>query len=575
MKVFTNCRLFDPYTDAVYENVSFSVLESENKEDNGRILDIFFGNDEKPQFPENAERIDLGGKIVIPGFIDAHVHCESTLLVPSHTTFLAQRGTVVCVADPHEITNVLGEDGFNFFVEDSKKAVVDFRFTIPSCVPATDFETAGAKITPEIVERVLARDEEVARQRQRECSFLSNGHHVAGLGEVMNLPGVLDKGCENLQGIMRVCRERQAHMDGHSPGALGTVLNQYIAAGIETDHECTEPIELLSRLRRGMNVLIREGTACKNAVKLCTALKDLPRAATHQCAFCTDDRRIDDILEDGHIDNAVRIGIKCGINKYDAVRMATLNPAQMFHLVDYGAIAPGKIASFSVLEGEIEDCKIERVFIRGKELDTKHSTEEKLNLAGQRTNVMNVDIDKINKQIDDAKFSGPAIGIIPNQIVTHQEEATDKSHMLVCIERYTGKCEMGHCFINGVQINDNCAVASTVAHDSHNIVCVGSSKQAMKDAISALVKANGGYSCANNGKVTVLPLPVAGLMTDKTKEELLEELKVFRQALLDAGAWTEYDLMMTISFMCLPVIPKLKLTNKGLFDAEVFQFVKQ
>ena len=512
---------------------------------------------------------------MIPGFIDAHVHCESTLLVPSHTTFLAQKGTVVAIADPHEITNVLGEDGFNFFLEDSENAVVDFRFTIPSCVPATDFETAGAKITPEIVDRILTKDEEVARKRQSQCSFVSNGHHVAGLGEVMNVPGVLDKNCANLQGIMNVCRTHTAHMDGHSPGALGSVLNKYIAAGIETDHECTEPAELIARLRRGMSVLIREGTACHNAVSLCTALKDLPRAATHHCAFCTDDRRIDDILEEGHIDNAVRIGIKCGLNKFDAIRMATLNAAQMFNLVDYGAIAPGKIASFSVLEGEIEDCKISRVFIRGKELDTKHSKEEKLNLQGKRTNVMKVDIEKVNKQIDDATFKGPAIGIIPNQIVTHQEESNEKSHMLVCIERYTGNCEMGHCFINGIQINENCAVASSVAHDSHNIVCVGSSKQAMKEAIDALVKAGGGYSCSNNGKVSVLPLPIAGLMTDKTKEELLEELKVFRQSLLEAGCWTQYDLMMTLSFMCLPVIPKLKLTNKGLFDAEIFQFVKQ
>ena len=573
MKVFTNCRLFDPYTDKIHDNVTFTVLSSEQKDDNGRVLEVFFEG-EKAEFPEDAEKIDLKGKIVIPGFIDAHVHCESTLLVPSHTTFLAQKGTVCCVADPHEITNVLGEDGFNLFLEDSENAVVDFRFTIPSCVPATDFETAGAKVTPEVVEHILAKDAEVAKKRQNESRFAINGHHVAGLGEVMNVPGVLDPNFANLQGIMRVCRTRATHMDGHAPGVIGSTLNKYINAGIETDHECTEPEELRARISRGMNVLIREGTACHNAVSLCTALKDLPRQATSRCAFCTDDRRIDDILAEGHIDNAVRIGIKCGLNPYDAVRMASLNAAQMFHLIDYGAVAPGKIASFSVLEGELAECKIERVFIRGTELDTKHSKEEKLDLTGKRTNVMNVDMKVIAENIEKAVFAGPAIGIIPNQIVTHQEEKNDDSKMLVVIERYTGKCEMGHCWINEIKLNANCAVASSVAHDSHNIVCVGTTKEAMIKAIDALVKAGGGYSCANNDKVTVLPLPIAGLMTDKAKEELLVELKDFRASLTEAGCWTEYDLMMTLSFMCLPVIPKLKLTNKGLFDAEIFQFVK-
>lgn len=572
MKVFTNLRLFDPYTDMIHENVSFSVSVDSNKVDNGRIVDIFYEEDQI-EFKEPYETIDLHGNIVIPGFIDAHMHCESIFLVPSHTTFLAKRGTVVCIADPHEITNVLGKEGFEFFAEDAEKAVIDFRFTIPSCVPSTDFETAGANVTAKIVDEIIKQDQEKAEKLQKYSKYATNCHRIAGLGEVMNVPGVLDEKCDNIQEILSECRSKSTHIDGHSPGVTGTALNRYISAGISTDHECTTAEDLYSRLKRGMHVLIREGTAfASNAEELCTALNSLPRAATNRCAFCTDDRRMDDILEYGHIDNAIRIGIKCGLNPYDCIRMATLNPAIMFNLVDYGAIAPGKIASFSVLNGDIKECNIGRVFIRGNELITEN--EKPLIYDKSKISIMRVDINTITEKLEKAEFKGPAIGIIPDKILTTQEEKNESSNMIVCVERYSGNCNMGHAWINGVQLNKDCAVASTVAHDSHNIVCIGSSKSAIVKAIDALIKVGGGYSVSNNDEITVLPLPIAGLMTDATKPELLTGLREFRAALLKAGASDKYDLMMTLSFMCLPVIPKLKLTDKGLFDAETLQFVK-
>ena len=569
MKVFKNCRLFDPHTDEIVQNASFSVTTSGEGVDRGRVVEIYF-EDEKVEFDgEVIEEVDLNGKLVIPCFIDAHMHCESTLLPPSRTGFIAERGTAVCIADPHEITNVLGKRGFELFVEDSEASLVEFKFTIPSCVPATPFETAGGEVDAKVVEEILESDRVRSQEIQKRARFYANAKKVAGLGEVMNVPGVLDNKFDKLQNILRESRAEQAHIDGHAPSIALPWLNRYIAAGIMTDHECTTAPELKERLRRGMSVLIREGTACHNAKELCQALATLPRTATHKCAFCTDDRRVDDILEDGHIDNAVRIAIACGIDPKDAVRMATLNSAEMFNMTcDYGSVAPGKYASFIVLKGDMKDLEIERVFIKGCQVTTSDTLPPVSHL-----NAMNVNMQTVHDALEAATFTGPAIGIIPNQVVTTQQEPNDSSLMMVVVERYTGASKMGHCLINDIKLNKDCAVASTVAHDSHNIVCIGSSKSAIELAIKTIVESGGGYVCANAGKTHLLPLPIGGLVTDEPVTKLLASLKDFRARLAEAGASQDFDLMMTLSFMCLPVIPKLKLTDKGLFDAEIFQFV--
>jgi len=561
MKLFKNCSIFDPYTNQILENSCFSV-------ENDKIRGIFL-KDETPD-EKYDEEIDLGGKIVIPGLIDAHMHCESTLLTPSHTSFIAQRGTVVCVADPHEITNVLGENGFNFFLQDSLSAIVDFRFAIPSCVPATPFETNGATITAESVHHILESNPAEGDYR-----------HVIGLAEVMNVPGVLSG---DLDPMLNATKKFHGHIDGHAPMASPQVLNKLIFAGIQTDHECTTTKELFDRLHRGMAVLFREGTSEHNVQTLSTGLLSITdpvsrSLATRNCAFCTDDRRIDDILKDGHIDNAIRVAIKTGIDPRDAVRMATLNAAQMFSLPEYGAIAPGKNASFCVLQSSLADFHISEVYIKGKkfsEVDQELSVKAQLsNEEVKRWNIMKVDMNTVKEQLEKAVFEGPAIGVIPNQIVTTAEMKNDKSLMLVVVERYTGKSEMGHCPINNVSLGKDAAVASTVAHDSHNIVCIGSSKKSMLKAIELLVEAGGGYSVVNGENVQVLPLPIAGLVTNQDKETLVNGLEKFSKGLEEAGVSKEFDLMMTLSFMCLPVIPKYKLTNKGLFDAQIFQFVEQ
>ena len=569
MKVFRNCRLFDPHTDEILENVTFSVTTGREGVDNGRVLEIYFEGETIDFDGKVVEEIDLNNRLVIPCFLDAHMHCESTLLPPSRTGFIAEHGTAVCVADPHEIVNVLGKEGFDLFIEDSEHAIVDFRFTIPSCVPATSFETAGGNVDAEVVREIIEHDRLQAENLQKKAKFYANAKKVAGLGEVMNVPGVLDDNFSKLQDILRQSRGSQVHIDGHAPSIALPWLNRYIAAGITTDHECTTAAELKQRLRRGVNVLIREGTACHDARVLCRELATLPKAATRRCAFCTDDRRVDDILKDGHIDNAVRIGIECGLDPKDAVRMASLNCAEMFHLeCDYGSVAPGKYASFIVLKGELKDLEIERVFIKGSQV-TKQETLPPV----KHLNRMNVDMKVVHETLESVTFCGPAIGVIPDQVVTTREDPNDGSLMMVVVERYTGKSKMGHCLINGITLKPDCAVASTVAHDSHNIVCVGSSKSAIESAVGAVVKGGGGYVCVNGSKVDILPLPIAGLVTDEPVERLLESLKTFRERLADAGASNEFDLMMTISFMCLPVIPKLKLTDCGLFDAEIFQFV--
>ena len=571
LHLFYNCKLFDPYTDEIHENVRFTVFQSSQQYEDGRIVDLFIGDEESIYSGEIIDKHDLGNRLVVPAFIDSHMHCESTLLLPSRTTLLARHGTAVCIADPHEITNVLGPNGFQLFVDDSRNAVVDFRFTIPSCVPATPFETAGGSIGAREVEEIFAKDEKESVEQQKTCRFFANTKRVAGLGEVMNVPGTLDRNFEHLQNILQSTRNAKGHIDGHAPAASVDVLNRYIGAGVMTDHECTTAKELGDRLRRGMHVLIREGTAGKNGPALCTALKEFPRTATNRCAFCTDDRRIDDILEDGHIDNAIRVGIKYGLDPRDAVRMATLNPAEFFGLqMDYGAIAPGRIASFCVLKNpDLKDLEVETVYIRGKLIEEPKPVLP----SAEKLNVMNVNLEDVKKQLESAKFEGPAIGVIPNQIVTTSQEPNEKSLKMIVIDRYSGKSEMGHCYINGIQLHPNAAIASTVAHDSHNIVCIGDTNEAIMLAVSEIVKSGGGYSVSHNGKVSLLPLPIAGLMTDKNVDVLLQELKDFRASLIEAGASDKYDVMMTLSFMCLPVIPKLKLTNKGLFDAEKFQFV--
>lgn len=553
----------------VYENVSIVVSKSQQHVDDGRIVAVYFDK-EIPTFNDEYEIIDLNGDTVVPGFIDSHVHCESTLLLPSRTGFIAQRGTVACIADPHEITNVLGEYGFNIFIEDSKKSLVDYRFTIPSCVPATDNETSGARVTSDIVKKILDNDIEKAKELQKASRFATNCRKVIGLAEVMNVPGTLDPGFVLLQDILTESRSLSAHIDGHAPSCNVDVLNKYISAGVKTDHECCDFQELLDRIRRGMTVLIREGTAGKNAHSLCKGLSSLPRAATRNVCFCTDDRRIDDIISEGHIDNIIRIAVQCGIHIHDALRMASLNPAEHYGLIDYGSIAPGKIGSFCVIKGPLEECNVSKVYIRGRDIST---ALDPIIETPKNANTMNVNMDLVKKSLENAVFKGPAIGVIPNSLLTTSEDPCGNSLKLVVIERYTGKSEMGHCLINGITLNPNSAVASTVAHDSHNIVCVGNTDNAMLMAIQSLVESGGGYSVFSNGFIDVLPLPIAGLMTTISKQELLESLHHFHSSLLLAGASKDFDLMMTLSFMCLPVIPKLKLTNKGLFDAEKFQFV--
>lgn len=570
MKVFKNCRLFDPHTDEILNNVTFSVTTGNSEScDNGRVFEIYYDG-ETPDFATSpVEEIDLNNQIVIPSFIDAHMHCESTLLPPSHTSCIAQCGTAVCIADPHEIVNVLGKEGFELFLEDAEHAIVDFKFAIPSCVPATPFETAGGNVTPDMVAELLESDRVRSMDIEKRAKFYVNAKRIAGLAEVMNVPGVLDPNFEKLQGILHESRASQIHIDGHAPGIPLPWLNRYIAAGITTDHECTTPGELKDRVRRGMNVLIREGTVCHNAKDLCSALVTLPKMATKRCAFCTDDRRVEDILSEGHIDNAVRIGIQCGIDPKDAIRMATLNPAEMFNLTcDYGSIAPGKYASFIVLKGDLKELAIDRVFIKGTQFE-KPSQDPPV----RRLNRMNVDLAVFHEALEKAVFKGPAIGIIPNQVITVEEEPNEKSLMVVVVERYTGASRMGHCLVNGIPLGKECAVASTVSHDSHNVVCVGSSKKAIELAVKTIVENGGGYVCVNNEKVTVLPLPIAGLLTDQPVDELLVSVRQFHEALNEAGADEKFDVMMTLSALCLPVIPKLRLTDMGLFDVDKFQFV--
>ncbi len=509
--------------------------------------------------------IDMNGRFVAPGFIDAHVHIESSMSCPTEfARSVLPHGTTTVAADPHEIANVLGAEGIGYMIDSTKDQPVNIYFSLPSCVPATDMETSGA---------TLGADDLLP--------FIDNSRIIA-LAEMMNFPGVIYRDKEVLRKIESMKKQRKP-VDGHAPGLTGHDLYAYIAAGISSDHECTSEKEAKEKLNAGMHIMIREGTGAKN-------LKDLLPIINPQTArrvmWCTDDRHPHDIIKEGHIDFIVRSAIRMGLDPLTAIQMATINPAEYFGLNNVGAIAPGRQADLVVFS-DIKNPVIEEVYFRGNlaAREGKILPEIKISAPLNIRSSMNLDIDKIDFSIPAVYRQARVIEIIPDQLITGQSltKAAVSGNSAVSdikrdilkiavVERHKGTGNTAVGFVKGFGFKKG-AIASSVAHDSHNIIIAGTNDEDMKVALNAVVKMGGGLAAASDGKILAdLPLPIAGLMSlqpVKTVQEKLDELISVAQ---EFGTSLS-DPFMTLSFLALPVIPELKITDKGLVDVAKFRIV--
>lgn len=548
-----NCSLVDLLRGEVRRNTTISIRH-------GRIVGIDDGL--------RAERtVDIKGLYVAPGLVDAHVHIESSFLTPpEYARIVVPRGTTSVVADPHEIANVLGYDGMRFMLAASEGLPLDVYFMIPSCVPATEFDTAGASL--------FASD---------MYPFLREPR-VLGLGEVMNYPGVLFKDQKLLDKIA-LFRDAGKPVDGHAPGLAGKDLSAYIAAGIGSDHECTRPEEALEKLGKGMYIMLREGSTAKDLRKLLPALN--ARNAS-RFLICSDDRHPNDLVDEGHMDHALRLLLAGGVDPIDAFRVACANPARWFGIRDSGLVAPGYRADLVAFESfehfEAKYVWKDGVLVaeEGKLLKEPPSSQPPLR-------------DSVNiKLLTQGDFRiaaepGKRIRVIearPESIITGErlEEPTVEDGLCVSdvardlvkifvIERHGGSGNIGKGFISGLGLKRG-ALGGTISHDSHNMIIAGVDDRSIFKAAKHLNKLKGGLVFAVGDEVLLdLPLPVAGLMSDRDAAFVVGRLREF-DGLFEREGLSNPSPLMTLSFMALPVIPKLKITDKGLIDVERFSPVE-
>ena len=514
------------------------------------------------------EIIDGTGKYICPGLIDAHAHIESSLTTPAEYCKAALlHGVTSLIADPHEIANVLGLDGIKLMLELSEGLPFNFFFMLPSCVPATSFENSGAILT------------------SKDLSKLYSNARVLGLAEVMDFPSVVN--CEEDM-INKICDAKNLNLriDGHGAGLNMETLNAYCTANIRTDHECHLKEEVIDRIRRGMYVLIREGTVAKN-------LKELIKVASiknsRRLCFCTDDRHIDDLMLNGSIDSSIRYAIKTGLNPETAIQMASLNSAECYKLNDLGAIAPGYKADFIILNN-LENFQIQSVYKDGQlVVDNGILVENNIPTPKiETTNSLNIkdlskdklDITLYNKSIINV------IKVIPNKLETiHlREEISSPSDKFIpdikkdllkvaVIERHKGTGNIGLGIINGMELKSG-AIATTIAHDSHNLIVVGTNDSDMLFAIEKLKEIGGGIIVVEAGKVlSSIKLEIGGLITNRPINSIMNDLEELHNSIKKIAPTINFNPFLTLSFLSLPVIPDIKITDKGIFDVKKFDFI--
>lgn len=518
---------------------------------------------------EGRQTVDARGKYAAPGFIDSHIHIESCYVTPEEISrLLVPHGAATIIADPHEIVNVCGIPGLDYMMEAAKDAALDIKYMLPSCVPSTSFEHAGAIVDAAQMEEPIRRD------------------NVLGLGEFMDYPGVISASDSVLEKLL-VAKKAGKLIDGHAPSVAGLELNAYAAAGIQGDHECSTVEEMNDRLEQGMYVLMRQGSACHN---LRTLVKGVTPENSRRCLLCSDDRQPKTIFSEGHMDNHLRICVEEGLDPVTAIRMATLNAAECFRLHDRGALAPGYRADIVLLD-DLKDFRVRKVWLGGTLCaeDGRYLPQvHRHDAAAVRGSIRLKDFsaEKFKMHLTSNKVN--VIGILPGGVVTKKDTAEIRLDAdgefvwqpeqdivkVAVLERhhYTGNVACG--FLKGYGIQAG-AVALSVAHDSHNIIVCGVSDQEMEAAVLALEKQQGGIVLVKDGQVIAsMPLPIAGLMSDQSGEWVEQKLtEIHEKAFSQLGIQTGVEPVMTLCFMSLPVIPEMKLTDMGLFDVTEFHFI--
>lgn len=495
---------------------------------------------------------DLHGGIVIPSLIDAHIHLESSAVLPSEFARAAlAHGTGAIIADPHEIANVLGTQGLDYMLHATEGLPIDVYFMLPSCVPAAPGEENGATLNAESLEPYLSHP------------------RILGLGEVMNVPGVLSSDADLMKKISRTLAAGK-RVDGHAPLLFGEELQRYAAAGITSDHECTRLEEAVEKIRAGMFIMIREGTAAHNLEALSGLFKP-PYSC--RCMFATDDKHPGDLLKNGHIDGMVRRAISMGTEPAEAIRMATLYPARYFGLFQKGAVAPGYAADFAVVS-ELSKLSVEQVWKNGRlaydyrsgaaALDAPPVPQDLETAARSSFYLQELTADDFSFA---PEFPCTAIELVPNQLLTRKRElfSSEGAVKLAVLERHGRTGHIGKSYLTGYGLRAG-AIASSVAHDSHNLIVAGIHEEDMAAAANAVRAAGGGFAVSFGGKTELLPLPVAGLMSDISAEEAAKKLDMLRMQAARLGAAPNIDPFMTLSFVSLPVIPEIRLTPNGLAE---------
>ena len=504
---------------------------------------------------DGKTEIDVSGKLVLPGFIDAHIHLESSMVTPAEfAKAVVAHGTTTVITDPHEITNVMGIDGVEYMIQASQNLPIDVHFMMPSCVPATEIDESGAELDCKDIDLYL------------------DNKKVLGLAEMMNYVGVIN-GDKNVLSKIVTSQAHHKKIDGHAPELSGNDLNAYIAAGVYSDHECSTFENALEKLRKGQFIMIREGTAAHN-------LKALMPLLTQQyysrCMFATDDKHPSDLLHGGHIDYIVKQALKNGADPIVALKTATHHAARYFLLNNKGAIASGYLADIVVVDN-LEDFNVETVFKCGKlvfdgEVKDFSAPTVDEKLAEKCFDTFHLDSVTPSSFKVDGKLG--LIGLVGGELLTRNLGTADKIDVendilkIACIERHKGTNHIGVGYVKGYSLKSG-AVATSVAHDSHNIITVGCNDDDIAVAVNAIRDSKGGIAVVENGKIkALLELPIAGLMSDEPLTTVNEKLENAKSSAYELGADKSIDPFMTLSFLSLPVIPSLRITTKGVFDAE-------
>lgn len=514
---------------------------------------------------EGETVIDAKNKYVCPSFIDGHVHIESSMITPAeYAKVVLPHGVTTVITDPHEIGNVSGMEGIKYMLNNSKNIPLDVLVMLPSCVPATPFENSGATL------------------KAADLEPLYSNKRVLGLAEVMDYPSLKDGKNSIINKIAMTSKYRE-HIDGHLAGLDSNAINIYRAAGIKTDHECTTEADARERLRRGMYVLIREGSVARDLKALIQAVNS---HNARRFLFCTDDKHLDDLIEEGSIDHNVRLAIQHGMNPLLAIQIASLNTAECYRLNKKGAIAPGYDADFLIVDS-LDTVKISEVYKSGKLVAQNgeyvgEALIEKGPKPRLKKTVKTSILSKENLQITiNETNKANVIEIVPNQLRTNrliEDVQTEDGYFVSSIEhdqlkiivserhKKTGNIGLG--IVKGLGFKDG-AIATTIAHDSHNIVAAGTNDEDILKATDVLTAINGGLVIIKNGAtIATLPLPIAGLLSDQNYSTVLQSLLEIKQGLSEIGFIGDFNPFLTLSFLTLPVIPALKLTDRGLFDVE-------